>query len=66
LLDLSRIRIKNFNHQHVQWISFAKGVFAKLILNLHLTTLPRKGVVTKVIVRHGQGAICSNGVVERL
>jgi hypothetical protein len=66
LLDLSRIRIKNFNYQHVQWLSFAKGIFSKLIINLHLKALPRKGVMTKVIVGHGPGGICNNGSIERL
>jgi len=66
LLNLSRIRIKNFNHQYVQWLSFAKGIFSKLVLNLHLTTLPRKGIISKIIVQHGQGAICANGTVERI
>lgn len=66
LLDLSRIRIKNFNHQHVQWLSFAKGIFSKLILNFKITTLSRKGIIGKVSVGHGQGGICSNGLVERI
>lgn len=66
LLNLSRIRIKNSRHDHVQWLSFAKGIFSKLVLNLHLTMLTRKGIMAKIIVNHGQGGICSNGVIERI
>jgi hypothetical protein len=66
LLDLSRVRIQNFSHEHVQWLSFAKGIFSKLVLNLYLDIQPRKGVITKVVVVHGPGGICTNGVVERI
>lgn len=66
LLYLSRVRIANLNYNHTQWLSFAKGIFSKLMLELHLTQSKKSGILGKVIVEHGQGGICNSGVVERI
>lgn len=66
LLYLSRVRIANLNYDHTQWLSFAKGIFSKLMLDLHISQIKKSGILGKVSVQHGQGGICNNGVVERI
>lgn len=66
LLYLSRVRISNLNYNHTQWLSFAKGIFSKLILELHLSQSKKSGILGKISVEHGEGGICNSGVVERI
>ncbi|MBI2344690.1 hypothetical protein HYV10_01300 [Candidatus Dependentiae bacterium] len=66
LLYLSRVRIANLNYNHTQWLSFAKGIFSKLMLELQLSQAKRGGILGKIFVLHGQGGICNNGIVERI
>lgn len=66
LLNLSRVSIYNNRHQHVQWLSFSKGIFSKLVLELHVLQSDRKGLLGKIVILHGEGGICSNGSIERL
>jgi len=64
LLYLSRVRISNLNYNHTQWLSFAKGIFSKLMLEFGLSQSRRTGVLGKISVLHGQGGICNSGVIE--
>lgn len=66
LLYLSRVRISNLNYNHTQWLSFAKGIFSKLMLELRLAQDRKTGLFGAVSVQHGQGGICNSGVVERI
>ncbi len=66
LLNLSRVTISNNHHKHTQWMSFSKGVFSKLVLELHISQSSRKGLLGKIIILHGEGGICSDGIIERL
>lgn len=66
LLYLSRVRISNSNAYHTQWLSFAKGIFSKLMLELRLSQKTSKGIAGVVSVQHGQGGICNDGVIERI
>jgi hypothetical protein len=66
LLYLSRVRISNSSYYHTQWLSFAKGIFSKLMLELHLSQKSSKGIAGVVYVQHGQGGICNGGIVERI
>lgn len=66
LLNLSRVMVKNNIRQNVTWISFAKGIFSKLALELDITQHRRKGIRVAVKVLHGEGGVCVDGVVERL
>lgn len=66
LLNLSRVAIYNNHHQHVQWLSFSKGIFSKLVLELHISQNRRKGLFGKIQILHGEGGICTNGTIERL
>jgi len=66
LLDLSRIAVVNSRHQHVQWLSFSKGIFSKLVLELSIKQTRSHGVQPKLKILHGEGGVCTNGAVERL
>jgi hypothetical protein len=66
LLNLSRVMVKNNNKQDVKWISFAKGIFSKLALELEINQHRRKGIRPFLKVLHGEGGVCVDGVVERL
>ena len=66
LINLSRIAVHNNRHQHVQWMSFAKGIFSNLVLDLTIFQHKRRGLLGKITIHHGEGGICSNGVVERI
>lgn len=66
LSDQPRARITNVNSNHAQWLKFAKGIFSKLMLELHLSQISTKGIFSKLFVEHGQGGICNSGVVERI
>ncbi|OGB86117.1 hypothetical protein A3J41_02990 [candidate division TM6 bacterium RIFCSPHIGHO2_12_FULL_38_8] len=66
LLNLSRVMVKNNIKQQVTWISFAKGIFSKLALELEVTQHRRKGIRANIKVLHGEGGVCVDGVIERL
>jgi len=66
LLNLSRVAMYNNSHKHLQWLSFSKGVFSKLVLELHILQKRRKGLQGKIQILHGEGGICNNGIIERL
>ncbi len=66
LLYLSRVRISNSNSYHTQWLSFAKGIFSKLMLELRLSQKTSKGIAGVVSVQHGQGGICNDGAIEKI
>jgi hypothetical protein len=66
LLNLSRVLVKNNIRQNVTWISFAKGIFSKLALELDITQHRRKGIRPVMKVLHGEGGVCVDGVIERL
>ncbi len=66
LRDVARAIIKNDKNEQSVWLSYAKGIFSKLILELEINQYLRKGVRVKMHVQHGEGAVCTNGIVERL
>jgi|GEM_PF-859238 len=66
LLELSRIKAFNSRHQHAQWLSYSKGIFSKLVLELSIKQTRAHGVQAKLKILHGEGGVCTNGVVERL
>lgn len=66
LLDLSRIVVVNNRHRHVQWLSFSKGIFSKLVLELQISQSKSKGIQAKIKILHGEGGVCTQGMVERL
>ena len=66
LLNLSRIRVQNNSSHHAQWMSFAKGIFSRLVLELDIHQHKKKGVVPYLKVVAGEGGVCLDGAIERL
>lgn len=66
LLNLSRVMIKNHRYQQAHWMSFAKGIFSKLVLELNIYQNRYKGIYATISVLHGEGGVCTDGAVERL
>jgi len=66
LLDLSRITVSNKRHSNKQWLSYSKGIFSKLVLEFTIEQNRKNGLFGHISVLHGEGGVCSNGVVERL
>lgn len=66
LINLSRVKIHNAMSDHATWLSFSKGVFSRLILEVSILQHKRKGVLPRLKVVPGEGGICRNGLVERL
>lgn len=66
LINLSRIQVTNTINKQGTWLSFAKGVFAKLVLEIDIDQHSRKGIIPTAKVVAGEGGICTNGIVERL
>ncbi|MFA5998870.1 MAG: hypothetical protein WC747_02550 [Candidatus Babeliales bacterium] len=63
LVNLSRVRVENNKKSHVQWLSFSKGIFSKLVLELDIKQHHLKGISATIKVLHGEGGFCSDGVV---
>lgn len=66
LINLSRVHISNNIKEQGVWLSFAKGVFAKLVLEIDIDQHARKGIIPTIRVIPGEGGICSNGMIEYL
>lgn len=67
LINLSRVIIKNNKHQHVRWLSFSKGIFSQLIVELELNQRhSNKGIKPNMKLFHGEGGVCVDGIVERV
>lgn len=66
LINLSRVVIKNNKHQQAHWLSFSKGIFSKLIVEVEITQHLFKGIKARINLLHGEGGVCSNGIVEKL
>lgn len=67
LLNLSRVVVKNnLGYPQKKWISFAKGIFSKLALEVEINQNKRKGIRAKLNVLHGEGGVCVDGTVESL
>ncbi len=73
LVNLSRVVAKNnkdisksYKDKQVVWLSFAKGIFSKLVLELRIRQTMGKGVYPTIQLFHGEGGVCSNGIVERI
>ena len=66
LINLSRVHISNSAKEHGTWLSFAKGVFAKLVLEIDIKQNSHKGIIPIIKVIPGEGGVCSNGMIERL
>ena len=66
LMNLSRVRVQNSVKDHAIWLSFAKGVFSKLVLEVDIVQKRKKGIIPMVKVIPGEGGFCHNGNVQRL
>lgn len=66
IMQLSRIRINNQARDHGQWLSFAKGVFSRLIVDIEIDQHDRKGIIPSLKVTPGEGGICTGGIVDRI
>jgi hypothetical protein len=67
LINLSRAKAKNNNKEHVTWLSFAKGIFSKLLLKLDIYQKKNRAVMVQLKALHGEGGLCSaDGRVERI
>ena len=73
LVNLSRVVAKNnkgisksYKDKQVAWLSYAKGIFSKLIVELDINQTMGKGVYPTIQIFHGEGGVCSNGIVERI
>jgi len=65
LVHLSRVVVHNQKHSRSQWLSFSKGIFSKLVLELKILQ-NEKGLFGNIKVLHGEGGVCIEGNVERL
>lgn len=66
IMHLSRIRISNQARDHAQWLSYAKGIFSRLVVDIQIDQHDRKGVIPSLKVTPGEGGICIGGAVERI
>lgn len=66
IMHLSRIRINNQARDHAQWLSFAKGVFSRLVVDIEIDQHDRKGIIPLLKITPGEGGICTGGVVDRI
>lgn len=73
LVNLSRVVVKNNKgisksrkDKQVAWLSFSKGIFSKLIVELDINQTMGKGVYPTIQIFHGEGGVCSHGIVERI
>lgn len=66
IMHLSRIYIGNAMREHGQWLSFAKGVFSRLMVDIEINEHARKGIIPLLKVTAGEGGICTNGIVDRI
>jgi hypothetical protein len=66
LLNLSRVMSKNNKNEKKYWLSYSKGIFSKLALELVINQKIRKGIRVSMQVHHSEGAVCRDGVIERL
>ncbi len=66
LINLSRIHIYNAISQYATWLSFSKGVFSRLVLDVNIKQHKRKGLQPTLKVVAGEGGICRDGSIERL
>lgn len=66
LNNKSRAHITNFIKGHGQWLSYAKGVFAQLMLEIVIDQHDRRGIFPILKVIAGEGGVCTNGVVEKI
>ncbi len=73
LVNLSRVVAKNNKgiskskkDKQVVRLSFSKGIFSKLVIELDINQTMGKGVYPTIQIFHGEGGVCSNGTVERI
>jgi len=66
LVNLSRVTIQNSIKKNNQWLSFAKGIFSKIVLELEIGQSLRKGILATIQTLHGEGGVCIAGVIERI
>lgn len=66
IMHLVRIRISNQARDHGQWLSKAKGVFSRLIVEIEIDQHDRRGIIPSLKVSTGEGGICTGGVVDRI
>lgn len=66
IMQLSRIRINNQSRDHGQWLSFAKGVFSRLIVDIDIDQHDRRGIIPTLKITPGEGGVCTGGIVDRI
>jgi len=66
IMHLSRGYVGNQMCEHGQWLSHAKGVFARLVVDIQIDQHDRKGICPALKVSAGEGGICKSGVVDRV
>ncbi len=59
LINWSRVEVKNNKKTHTAWLSFSKGIFSKLVLELDIKQHKTRGISATLKVLHGQGGFCS-------
>ena len=64
LNNKSRAHISNSIKEHGQWLSYSKGIFAHLMVEIEIYQHPRKGIYPAIKVVAGEGGICTNGIIE--
>ncbi len=66
LIDLSRVHISNDIKDHGQWLSYAKGVFSRLMLEIDIVQHHKKGLYPVLKVIPGEGGVCFDGIVDKI
>ncbi|MBI2352891.1 hypothetical protein HYV11_01445 [Candidatus Dependentiae bacterium] len=66
LIFFSRIHVKNDIKKHAQWLSFSKGIFSRLVIEIDLVQHPKKGISPTLKTIAGEGGICLDGSIDRL
>lgn len=66
LINLSRIYIGNQITNHGQWLSYAQGIFSRLVLDIAIEQHKRKGISPHFVAVAGQGGICMDGAIVRI
>ncbi len=66
LLNRSRVIAQNNTVNRHSWLSFSKGIFAKLLVELHIVQDKNKPVSISIHTLHGEGGVCVDGLVEKI
>lgn len=66
LVNMSRIHIYNTIKEHAQWLSFSKGVFSRLMVEIDIVQHDRKGIKPSLKVIAGEGGFCTEELIKKL